>query len=103
MLLALPRPGPWHMFGFGGVEMAGKMWLFALTEHKMEVDESMKAKVWDFLSVWWSSMMIMNTNSALGWLTLCVWERISHRYSDSKVERVTEGKGRKRKSKEKRY
>ena len=48
MLLALPRPGPWHMFGFGGVEMTGKMWLFAFIEHKIEVDESMKGKVWDF-------------------------------------------------------
>ena len=63
----------------------------------------MKGKVSDFLSVWWSLMMIMNTNSALGCLTFsfCLWERISHRYSDSKsfvsknskskVERVTEG------------
>ena len=36
---------------------------------------------WVFDDLWW---WLWTQNLLLGWLTFCVWEKISHRYSDYK-------------------
>ena len=85
------------MFGFGGVEMARKMWLFAFIEHRMEVDESMKGKVWDFLSVWWS--LWTQTLLWVGWLFVCERKSDNKSFVFENSKRVIEGMGRERISK----